>query len=295
MTNAEKLIDRCRKIAAFKAREQAQLQKLFALEVRARLAAPRQHPRQHPRPHPVHQVEHGPARSGREAGMQTLDKIRFHVPSQHGLETGMQTTLNKIRSHRPCLDGWEALLRGLGKTKGDDEPLPLLKVLWINGLADTLWCLRAVHGFGAEKRLLALAYVREVQHLMTDPRSLNALDVVERYARSLATEGELDAAAQGAEDAARDACGVQGIVDISGAAVGVLTCRAAAHAAWAAALVAADTLLASEDCADALGWEAAAEAGNLWDAALEVTREAAKARQEVLLRAFLENPRIFNK
>ena len=40
MTTAEKLVERCRKIAAFKAREQAQLQKLFALEARARLANP---------------------------------------------------------------------------------------------------------------------------------------------------------------------------------------------------------------------------------------------------------------
>ena len=40
MTTAEKLVERCRKIAAFKAREREQLQKLFALEARARLSNP---------------------------------------------------------------------------------------------------------------------------------------------------------------------------------------------------------------------------------------------------------------
>mgnify|MGYP000976742631 CR=1 FL=1 len=40
MTTAEKLVERCRKIAAFKAREREQLQKLFALEARARLTNP---------------------------------------------------------------------------------------------------------------------------------------------------------------------------------------------------------------------------------------------------------------
>ena len=53
------------------------------------------------------------------------------------------TTLNEIRAHSPCKDGWEKLLEHLGKTKADDEPLPLLTVLESNGLDDALWCLRA--------------------------------------------------------------------------------------------------------------------------------------------------------
>lgn len=38
------------------------------------------------------------------------------------------------------------------------------------------------------KRELALAYARRVQHLMTDPRSLAALDVAERYATATPDE-----------------------------------------------------------------------------------------------------------
>ena len=34
------------------------------------------------------------------------------------------TTLNKIREHEPCADGWKKLLTHLNKTEADDEPLP---------------------------------------------------------------------------------------------------------------------------------------------------------------------------
>ena len=51
------------------------------------------------------------------------------------------TTLNRIRAARPCHDGWTKLLKHLGKTAADDEPLPLLTVLDSNGFDDALWVL----------------------------------------------------------------------------------------------------------------------------------------------------------
>lgn len=51
------------------------------------------------------------------------------------------TTLNRIREADPCLDGWTKLLKHLGKTAADDEPLSLLTVLDSNGLDDALWVL----------------------------------------------------------------------------------------------------------------------------------------------------------
>jgi hypothetical protein len=54
------------------------------------------------------------------------------------------TTLNAIREHSPCASGWAELLKSLGKTKADDEPLLLSVILDSNGLDDTLWVLRAV-------------------------------------------------------------------------------------------------------------------------------------------------------
>ena len=117
----------------------------------------------------------------------------------------MQTTLNQIRSHSPCEPGWEKLLRYLGKTRADDETLSIATILDSNGLDDALWCLRAVKGKDREIRLFAVFCARQVQHLMTDERSIRALDVAEAFANGNATEEELAAARDAAEAAARDA------------------------------------------------------------------------------------------
>lgn len=53
------------------------------------------------------------------------------------------TTLNEIRKNSPCKDGWEKLLKHLGKTAADDEPLHLSVIIDSNGLGDAIWCLRA--------------------------------------------------------------------------------------------------------------------------------------------------------
>ena len=53
------------------------------------------------------------------------------------------TTLSEIRAQGPCEDGWQKLMKHLGKTKADDAPLELLTILDSNGLDDALWCLRA--------------------------------------------------------------------------------------------------------------------------------------------------------
>ena len=115
------------------------------------------------------------------------------------------TTLNKIRAHSPCADGWAKLLRHLGKTQADGEPLAFATILDSNGLDDALWCLRAVDGHEREMRLYAVWCARQVQHLMTDPRSLAALDVAERHANGEATDEELAAARAAAGAAARAA------------------------------------------------------------------------------------------
>ena len=117
----------------------------------------------------------------------------------------MKTTLNKIRAHRPCSSGWSTLLKHLNKTQADDEPLTIVTILDSNGLDDALWCLRAVDGYDRELRLFAVRCARAVQHLMTDPRSIAALDVAERFANGEATAEELTAAKAAAGDAARAA------------------------------------------------------------------------------------------
>ena len=111
------------------------------------------------------------------------------------------TTLNAIRAHGPCAQGWTKLLAHLGKTKADDEPLPLLTVLDSNGLDDALWCMRAMPEHDTHWRLFAVWCARQVQHLMADQRSIAALDVAERHARGDATDAELAAAWDAAGDA----------------------------------------------------------------------------------------------
>ena len=113
----------------------------------------------------------------------------------------MKTTLNKIREHEPCKSGWEKLLSYLGKTKADDEPLEITTILDSNGLDDALWCLRTVEGYDRETRLFAVWCARQVQHLLKDQRSIDALDVAERYANGEATEDELKDAWYAARDA----------------------------------------------------------------------------------------------
>jgi hypothetical protein len=161
------------------------------------------------------------------------------------------TTLNAIREHGPCADGWKKLLNHLGKTGADDEPLSLLTILDSNGLDDALWCLRAMPEHNKHWRLYAVWCARQVQHLMTDARSVAALDVAERHAHGTASDQELAAARDAAWAAARDAAG---------------------DAAWDAAMAAARA--AARDAARDAARVAASDAA--WAAARAAARDAAR-------------------
>lgn len=106
----------------------------------------------------------------------------------------LTTTLNAIRAHSPCEDGWRKVLKHLGKTQADDEPLPLLTILDSNGLDDCLWCLRAVDDVDSFARHFAVDCAERVRHLMADERSTAALEVARRHANGLASDSELKAA-----------------------------------------------------------------------------------------------------
>ena len=143
----------------------------------------------------------------------------------------MKTTLNQIRAKSPCQSGWIKLLEYLGKTKADDEPLAIATILDSNGLDDALWCLQAVKGRDREIRLFGVWCARQVQHLMTDPRSIAALDVAERFANGEATQYELNAASAAASDAASAAAS-------AAMAAASAAAWAASDAAWAASAAA---------------------------------------------------------
>lgn len=114
------------------------------------------------------------------------------------------TTLNAIRQHSPCKASWEKLLKALNKTKADDALLSFEYILNTLNFDDALWCMRAAPEHRKEWRLFAVWCARRVTHLMTDPRSLAAIDVAERFAHGNATNEELDAAWAAAWAAARD-------------------------------------------------------------------------------------------
>ena len=169
------------------------------------------------------------------------------------------TTLNKIREHDPCPDGWRKLLAGLNKAEPDDELLPLVTILKINGMDDALWALRATD-CDRESRLLAVAYARLVKHLMTDERSIACIDVAERFANGKATCDELEAAWSDAE----------------AAYAAVNAANAAARAAELAAANAAELAAANAAGADAHAAE--------WDAARAAARATMREKQVELFK-----------
>ena len=187
----------------------------------------------------------------------------------------MYTTLNQIRTFDPCPEGWAKLLRHLGKAKPDDEPVAIKTILESNGLDDALWCLRTVTGYDKEVRLLAVSFAREVQHLMTDPRSVAALEVATAFANGQASEQDLDAARLAAYVAAEEASGLSAAVGCAGYTAYVAHAAASAGAATAAAYTAYE---AREAAAHAAAYAAYAAAHAAAYTALEATEgEAATA------------------
>ena len=108
----------------------------------------------------------------------------------------------------------------------------VIEALDREGFYRALKTLEEVEGIDREKRLLAVAYGRRVQHLMDDPRSIDALDVSERYTNGQATEEEFEKAKRAARHAYANAYA-------NAAAAAAAAVDAAAYADAAAAAVAA--------------------------------------------------------
>ena len=121
------------------------------------------------------------------------------------------TTLNAIREHEPCEDGWAKLLSNLGKTKADDEPLALVEILKSNGVEDAIWCLRVLpEEYESKVRLFNCDIAEHVLHLYmaqypNDTRVVEAIRISRMFAKGEATQEELFAARDAARGAAWDA------------------------------------------------------------------------------------------
>jgi hypothetical protein len=115
-------------------------------------------------------------------------------------------TLEKIEAHNPCESGWEKLIASKGGNKADmSVEFPVTDILDSNDLDDTLWVLRCLPEHSNLWRKYAVWCARQVQHLMTDRRSIDALDVAWRHSEGLATDAELESARDAAWDASWDA------------------------------------------------------------------------------------------
>lgn len=146
----------------------------------------------------------------------------------------LTTTLNRIWACKPCDEGKTRALKAAGKNAPDDEPVTYQQIIEAVGIEDALWCCRAEPQYCKEWRLFAVWCARQVQYLMNDQRSIDALDVAERYAHGQATDEELAATGDAAMDAAWAAAGAA-----ARDAACTAACTAARDAAWAAAWAAA--------------------------------------------------------
>jgi hypothetical protein len=184
----------------------------------------------------------------------------------------MKTTLNKIKEHKPCKEGWEKLLKSLNKTKADDEELSLLTILDSNGIKDTLWCFRAVEGIEPLARKFSKWCALQNITLIKSYCSEEQYNTIITYLNSNTTELR-SAAWSAAESAAWSA--------------------AESDSAWSAAWSAAES--AESDSAWSAAWSAAesaawsaAESDSAWSAAWSAAESAAWLAQASKLRELLE-------
>ena len=186
----------------------------------------------------------------------------------------MNTTLDLIRAKDPCTNGWKKLLKYLGKTTSDSEPLSLLTILESNGLDDALWCLRATPDSDSKARLFAVFCARQVQHLNPDPRVAAAIDTAEAFALGKATKEELKAARSAARSAAYDAACA---ADAARSAAYDASSDAAYDAAYAASDAAYDAAYAAYAASDAASAARSAAYDAAYDAAYAASDAASAA------------------
>ena len=122
-----------------------------------------------------------------------------------------------LREHGACTPGYRRLLAHLGGAAAwpDDKPIPLLTVLDSNGLADTIWCLRAVLPAeeGARDRIARLFAADCAEAVLPiferahpgDTRPSEAIEAARQFARGALDAETLREKRDDAADAAADA------------------------------------------------------------------------------------------
>ena len=116
----------------------------------------------------------------------------------------MKITYDLIKSFAPCYDP-----KDIGIMPDYSAPIPEFIEVYrdkVKSQKDIMWVLcRNDFMTDRELRLFAVWSARQVQHLINDERSINVLDVAEKYANGLVTNEELSAARSAARSAAQSA------------------------------------------------------------------------------------------
>ena len=184
--------------------------------------------------------------------------------------TKFTVTLKALRAAGACFEGYNKLVRSLqGKAFTEEDAarasylhynyegdISVLQILESNGIDDALWSLCCVEGCDKDIRLYAVWCARQVQHLMSDNRSITALDIAEQYANGLVTKEELKTA----RDAAWDAASYAASYAAGAAASDAARAAAGAAASDAARATASDAARAT---AGAAAWATASDAARV--------------------------------
>ena len=183
----------------------------------------------------------------------------------------LSTTLNLLKSHRACTDGYRTLLKYVGSDYDPNAPIDLLTVLTSNGLDDCFWTLRATTNPALAERLSSLAacdFAERVVHNYPEEETVlrDCIQTARDYADGKATDEQLQKADSAARSAAWSAADSAARSAAEGAAEG---------AAWSAARSAARS--AAWSAADSAAWSAARSAaeGAAWRAAWSAADSAA--------------------
>ena len=151
----------------------------------------------------------------------------------------LTTTLKALRAASACTGGYLKLRKGLGPKYGSETPIPLTRILDINGLGDTLWALDKVVA-GGDKILLLWACdcadrvlpIYEM-HYPNDLRVRQCIITTRAFANGTATLEDLAAARAAARDAAWAARAAAGAAAwYAGAAARAAARAAAAEEQW---------------------------------------------------------------
>lgn len=93
----------------------------------------------------------------------------------------LSTTLNEIKSHNPCENGWVTLLKHLNKTKADGAKLKYSVILESNGIQYAIWALKRNEKSLPVLKRFAYLCAEEVRPLMKDKRSTDCLDATRDF------------------------------------------------------------------------------------------------------------------